>query len=110
MALTAFYTGTQAIGRVSLKRNINRRERYVTNAESLRASLSALKKKQRAAQRANDKAYAKAYGIKKGASSGNAGGRSKRKKATITAVDGSVAEVGRIPGNTREGGEAVNSA
>lgn len=80
----------------------------MTNADALRASLSALRKKQRGARSASNRAYAKAYGIKKGVRSGNPSSRRKGKKTTVEAADGSLAEIGRSPGVVGEGSQTAN--
>ena len=81
----------------------------MTNAEQLRESLKAVRKKIRGAKSASNKAYKSAYGIKKGVKSGNASSRRKRAKTATQATDGSISQIGRSPGDTGTGSQATDN-
>jgi len=81
----------------------------MTSKETLRASLTAIRKKIRKTRSLNERAYRKALDIK-GVKSGNTGSRSKRKKAATPSVDGSLEEAGRSTGIPGEGSETVNQS
>lgn len=74
-----------------------------TNAESLRASLSTIRKKMRSANTADAKAYRKANGLKGVKRNGNTRKRSKGQKAATEAASSGIQEAGRSTGEAGAG-------